>query len=66
MSEQEKILNDLLATHDIYYEYADDMNAYSKGRDEKRAIIKHMIDNLSYDPTTAERYYNFITTRAMR
>lgn len=55
------ILLNLLDKHDKTYEYSDDMNAYTKGRNEKKAIITHMVERMGYDPKNAEQYYSFIT-----
>ena len=51
----------LLNSHDRFYEMSDDMSAYCKGRDEKKAILDHMVNLMGYDKKNAEQYYSFIT-----
>lgn len=51
----------LLNSHDRFYEMSDDMSAYCKGRDEKKAILDHMVNRMGYDKKNAEQYYSFIT-----
>ena len=43
-------LTKLLKNHDVYYDYSDDMNAYSRGRDQKEEIVKLImsLENLVY------------------
>jgi hypothetical protein len=55
-------LLNLFKAHDKFYEYSDDMNAYCKGRDEKKAIIDHMVNCMGYSKQNAEQYYFFITS----
>jgi hypothetical protein len=55
------ILLNLIDKHDKTYEYSDDMGAYTKGRNEKKAIISHMVVHMGYDVKNAEQYYSFIT-----
>jgi hypothetical protein len=47
MSEE---LKELLKNHDSYYDYSDDMAMYSRGRDQKEAIVRLVmsLENLIY------------------
>ena len=38
MTEELKLLESLLAKHDWYYDWSDDMRVYERGRDQKREI----------------------------
>ena len=40
----------LLKNHDSYYDYSDDMSAYTRGRDQKEEIVKLImsLENLVY------------------
>lgn len=51
----------LLNSHDRFYEMSEDMSAYCKGRDEKKAILDHMVNRMGYDKKNADQYYSFIT-----
>jgi len=38
MTEELKLLERLLANHDWFYDWSDDMRVYERGRDQKREI----------------------------
>lgn len=55
----------MLKTHDRFFEYADDMNAYSKGRDEKNKIFDYLVHELDYTPVDAALLYcDFVNGKA--
>jgi hypothetical protein len=51
-------LNEMLIKHDRFYEYADDMRAYSKGKDERQAILAYMLNNLNMSLSEASDLYS--------
>jgi hypothetical protein len=51
-------LNEMLIKHDRFYEYSDDMGKWSKGKDERQAILAYMINNLNMSLTEASDLYS--------
>ena len=53
----------LVEVHDSFYEFSDDMRAYSKGRDEYLSILKMIQDVLNKTHSEAHDLYTQLINR---
>lgn len=54
-------IQELIKRHDKFFEYSDDMNAYSRGKAEKDAILKAIMAANNCDKKEAIRIYVELT-----
>jgi hypothetical protein len=53
---QEKVA-EMIKSHDKWFEYSDDPQAYDKGKKQRQAIINFCVEMLDMDHKDAEKFY---------